>query len=123
MTMSRTRASGTGNGSGGEVFWLVGLCWLGFFCFYAWLVAKIQLQQLVAGAITSVGAAGALFALCHRSGLRFRIRVGWFGIFLWRLPPKVLRDLGLLAVEFWRALVQRRRARGAYREIFCPRKR
>jgi len=119
MAMSRTRASEAGNG--GKVSQWVGLGWLVFFCFYVWLVAKIQLQQLVAGALTGLGVAGALFALCRRSGLQFEVKAGWLGIFLWRLPAKMLRDLGLLAFEFWRALVHRRRPRGTYREIpFAP---
>jgi hypothetical protein len=92
-------------------------CWLAFFLFYWWLVSKLQAQQLVAAALAGLGAALAVLALREAAALRFQIQARWLGLLLWRLPGKVLRDLGLLVAELGRSLLQRRHTTGAFKQV------
>src|ERR1700741_3395608 len=98
MASSRTRASYE---RGRGAISLAGCSWLGFFLFYWWLIAKAQMQQLVAGALCGLFVVVGLFALSREAGLRFNIKPSWIGLLLRRVPARVLRDLALLAALFW----------------------
>jgi hypothetical protein len=96
-------------------------CWLGGLLFYWWLISKLQGQQLGAAAITGLAVALVLLALRQQAALHFKPQLRGLGILLWRLPGKIVRDLGLLTAELGRAFSPRHQATGALQEIpFAP---
>ncbi len=91
--------------------------WLILFLFYYWFICKSQVQQLVAGGIIGLAAALAVAVLISVADLKFTFRPGWIGLLLLRLPAKIARDLGVVAIALWRAVVHGTRPSGRFREL------
>ncbi|HVM49066.1 MAG TPA: hypothetical protein VMU04_13630 [Candidatus Acidoferrum sp.] len=84
---------------------------------YWWLVAKTDLQQLIAAGILCLVVAAALAAVAASAGLSFTLQWSWLGLLARKLPAKVLRDLGLVAFALWKATVRRTRLTGGYHRL------
>ncbi len=92
-------------------FWLAGAL------FYWWLVAKTEKQQLAAAALAALPVAFGLVLLLRHSEVSFGVRPAWLARLAWRLPPQIARDVGLLAVALWRAIIRRRNGTGVVKPL------
>jgi hypothetical protein len=87
------------------------------FLLYWWLVAKIDAQQLFAGALIGLAISAPLAYVASTADLRFAFQWSWLGLLLRRLPSKIVRDLALVVQALWRAVARRTGVTGSYRSI------
>lgn len=100
--------------TGRIAFWIPS--WLFLLILWFLLVDKLKVSELIAGALAA--AVGTMFTsrVRSRSPHSFRLRASWM-LGLWRLPPRAVLDVGVLAAALWRRLILRRSVSGAFRAI------
>ncbi len=92
-------------------------CWLGGGLLYWGFISKIQVQQLAAAAVVSVGVSVALRAVASETQLSFVVKWTWIVKLLRVLPGKVLRNSGLLLRALWHSFTTGERPAGAFHAL------
>jgi multisubunit Na+/H+ antiporter MnhE subunit len=90
--------------------------WIALFVVWLLLVDSLARPEVAAGPAAALLAAVAALAVRAQTGVRFRLRRGWFRQ-LGGVPWSVLRDSGILAVALWRRLVRGEHPRSLLRLV------
>ncbi len=93
--------------------------WIVFFTFYMLLVGVWVAEELIAAALAGAISATVAEVVRVQDIRQFRPRVRWI-LRVYRLPPSILADCGVVFGALWRHLVKREEINGAFRAFRIP---
>jgi multisubunit Na+/H+ antiporter MnhE subunit len=99
---------------------LLWFSWWGvFFVAYMLLAGVLVAAELILGAAAAALAASVAELVRVQDARQFRPRLRWL-LRVYRLPPAILADCGVLARALWRHVVKKEEVRGAFRAFRYP---
>jgi multisubunit Na+/H+ antiporter MnhE subunit len=93
--------------------------WIVFFTFYMLLVGVWVAEELIAAALAGAISATVAEVVRVQDIRQFRPRLRWI-LRVYRLPPSILADCGVVFRALWRHLVRREEINGAFRAFRIP---
>ncbi len=102
------------SGTRQAAIWL--FAWAASLIVWLALVDTLATQEVLAGALAAAVAATAVFIVRSQQLVRLRIKARWL-VSLWRLPPRMVADTGIVLMAVLGHLVRRRPLNGSYRRV------